>query len=220
MKGVCTKSLSLSAPALFVIIPLLIPATAAKAQRGRPNSAAPVPGPRTSEPRPPSIRERQLKMDQMAREAAMPRTSKAESLDLAQIAEDFKRIQILNNKMMSSAMTAAAPDYESIANTTAEIRKRANRIRNNLSLPKGVSEEMDKRPEHKPAVDSAGMKAALLSLDSSIMRFIENPIFQNPNVMDVEQATTAGRDLESIIESSRLINRDAERLSNPSKKTP
>jgi hypothetical protein len=222
MKGVSAKSIPLiSAAALLVITPLFIPTPAVKAQteRSRPNTASPVGGPRAgSETRPPSIRERQLMMDEVAREAAKPRTSEMERVAFTQIAEDFKRIQILNNKMMGSTMKSAAPDYESIADTTAEIRRRATRIRNNLSLPKAVSEETEKRPEYKLTVDAAGMKAALLSLDGSIMNFIENPIFQNPYVIDVERATKASRDLEIIIESSRLIRKDAERLSSLSKK--
>lgn len=219
MKGVSAKSIPLtSAAALLAITAFPTPAVKAQTERSRPNTASPVGGTTaSSETRPPSIRGRQLMMDEMAREAARPRTPEIERVALTQIAEDFKRIQILNNKMMSSTMKSATPDYESIANTTAEIRKRANRIRNNLDLPKAVSEETVIKPE-KPTVDAAGMKAALLSLDESIMNFIENSIFQNPSVIDVEQATKASRDLETIIESSRLINKDAERLSNLSKK--
>jgi len=55
------------------------------------------------------------------------------------------------------------------------------------------------------------MKASLLSLDGSIMSFIKNPIFKNSGVVDVEQAGKASRDLETIIELSNLINKDAQR---------
>jgi hypothetical protein len=191
----------------------------AQPQRNRPNAPSPAGGPTAgSETRPPSIRERQLMMDELARDTARPRTSEMERVALTKIAEDFKRIQILNNKMMSSTMKSPSPDYESIADTTAEIRKRANRIRNNLNLPKAESEGTEKGPEYKPTNDAASMKAALLSLDGSIMNFIENPIFQNPSVIDVEQSKKVSRDIEAIIESCRLINKDAERLSTLSKK--
>jgi hypothetical protein len=217
MKGVWPKLFSLSTLALLIIT--LFPAPAAKAQT-RPNGPTPLPAPRAPDAGRPSIKERQLKMDEMAREAARPRTTEEERLAPTRIAEDFRTIQILNNKMMNSTMKAATPDYGSIATTTAEIRKRANRIRNNLSLPRAVSQGKEKKPGHKAAVDAAGMKAALLSLEASIMSFVENPIFKNLNLMDVEQATKAGRDLEGIIESSRLISKDAEQLGNPSKKEP
>lgn len=207
--------------AFLVITFLLIPVPKVKAQteRSRPNTASPVGGRNSSQPDAPSIRERQLTMDEMAREAASrPRTAETERVALTQIAEDFKRIQILNNKMMGSTMKVTTPDYESIATSTTEIGKRAKRIRNNLSLPKAVSDEIEKGPEYKPAVDAAGMKAALLSLDGAIVNFIENPIFQTPSVIDLKHATKASRDLESIIEFSRLISKDAERLSNLAKK--
>jgi hypothetical protein len=217
MKGVWQKLFLLSTPVLLVIT--LFHAPAVKAQ-ARPNGPTPLPAPRAPDAGRPSIKERQLKMDEMAREAARPRTTEEETLALTRIAEDFRTIQLLNNKMMNSTMKAATPDYGSIANTTAEIRKRANRIRDNLSLPKAASRENEIKAGHKAAVDAAGMKAALLSLEASIMSFVENPIFQNLNLMDVGQATKAGRDLETIIESSRLISKDAERLGNPSKKEP
>lgn len=222
MRSISAKSIPLTSIApLLVITFLLVSASTEKAhaQRNRPNTASPVGGTSVSQPHAPSIRERQLMMDEMAREASRPRTSETERVALTQIAEDFKRIQMLNNKMMSSTMKAAMPDYEGIATSTAEISKRAKRIRNNLSLPKAVSEESGKGSEHKRAVDAAGIKAALLSLDGSIMNFIENPIFQNPNVIDVEQAVKASRELETIIETSGLITKDAERLTSTSKRS-
>ena len=166
----------------------------------------------------PSIRERQFKILEMEREAAKPRTTEEEKLALAQIAEDYERIQIINNKMMSKTMPAAAPDYASIADTTAEIRKRASRLRDNLRLPQAASEEATKPPLPRQAVDAARMKAALLSLDGSIMSFIKNPIFKNPGVVEVEHAARAKRDLDTIIEFSQLIRKDAERLSKSPEK--
>jgi hypothetical protein len=220
MKVVSTKSIPLASAAAFLVI-ISFPTSGLRAQseRGRPNPASGVGGTNASADRQPSINERQLMMDVMAREAKRPRRpSEMERMALTQIAEDFKRIQILNNKMLSAVLKSSTPDYASIAGTTAEIRKRASRLINNLNLPKGVSETTVKRPEHKPTLDAADMKAALLSLDGTIMNFVENQIFQNPNVIDVEQAAKARRDVEIIIESSRLISKDAERLSSLSKK--
>ena len=215
MRSVYAKSISLiSASALLMLVMQLILALPARAQT--PNPSQPVPtGPTT--PPPASIRERQFKMLEMEREAAKPRTAEEETLALAQIAEDFKRIQVINNKMMSTTMPAVAPDYASIADTTAEIRKRASRLRDNLRLPQGPPEKV-KPPEYKQAFDVARMKAALLSLDGSIMSFIKNPIFNNTGVVQVEAAERARRDLNTIIEFSLLIKKDAEQLSRPSEK--
>ena len=67
--------------------------------------------------------------------AARPRTSEEEKLALAQIAEDYQRIQLINNRMMSGAMSRPVPNFNDIAEATAEIKRRANRMRDNLRLP-------------------------------------------------------------------------------------
>ncbi|HKB67996.1 MAG TPA: hypothetical protein VKC61_19205 [Pyrinomonadaceae bacterium] len=42
-------------------------------------------------------------------------------------------------------------------------------------------------------------RAALLVLDSTIMRFVNNPIFRTPNTLEIDLAVNARQDLESII---------------------
>jgi hypothetical protein len=217
MKCVCGKAGFVGAGlATVAFMILLIPPSLINAQSDtRPRPVRPSPGGLRPPPRnqkPPSVREREFKVLEMEREAAKPRTPAEEKLALAQIAEDFERIQVINNKMMSAAMSAAKPDYASIAGTTAEIKKRASRIRDNLRLPKADSEPTTKEPEHKQVVDAARMKAALISLDRSIMSFIKNPIFKEPGVVDIQHAARAGQDLETIIGFSQLISKDSERL--------
>jgi len=157
-------------------------------------------------------------MDEMAREAGRPRSTDEKRIALVQIADDFQQIQIVNNKMMGAAMKAATLDYGHIASSTAEIKKRASRIKSNLELPKAEPDAAKTTQQYKPVVDAAGMKAALLSLDNSIMSFVESPIFENPNVIDMEHTSKAIRDLDIIIESSRLISKDAERLGSSFRK--
>jgi hypothetical protein len=165
--------------------------------------------------RAPSIRERQAAMAEIEREARKAREPEEEKLALAEVAEDFKRLQLVNNRMMSATMSAATPDYKNIAEATGEIRKHALRLRKNLQLPKAEGAKESKETwesRQPPALDAAGMKAALLSLDACIMKFIENPIFANPNVIDFEQAVRARKDLEKIIGQSQLISKAAEEL--------
>ena len=82
----------------------------------------------------PSIRERQFKMMEIEREAGKPKPVERDTLSLLQIAEDFEKLQLINNKMMSVTMKASEPDYGIIADTTSEIRKRASRL-GSLALP-------------------------------------------------------------------------------------
>ncbi|MCA1603664.1 MAG: hypothetical protein LC776_19165, partial [Acidobacteria bacterium] len=48
--------------------------------------------------------------------------------------------------------------------------------------------------------------------------FHQKPDLQEPRVVDAEQAARAGRDLETIIDFSQLIGKDAERLDEYSTK--
>lgn len=222
MKSFSAKSISVIPIVLLAVtILLMLPASINAQNDDRESHGRPTPSGLNPpvQPRPPSIRERQFKVLEMEREAAQPRTPEEEKLALAQIAEDFEKIQVINNKMMGATMRAVAPDYARIVQTTAEIKMRAGRMKDNLRLSKADSREGEKSPSYKKAQDAEGLKASLLSLDGSIMSFIQNPIFKNPGVVDVEQAGTASRDLETIIELSNLINKDAQRLSKPGEKT-
>lgn len=206
-----------SAAACGALLCLSLSATpAAHAQRRDSQDHAPPPPIKSdSVPRPPSVRERQFIMEEMAREAskgAPPR--KSEELRLSEIAEDYRDLQQVNNRMMGAAMRAAEPDYKSVAGSLADIRRRAERLRENLVLPAPSEQEVkDEKPEPKPAEDAAALKAALLKLDRSIMSFVSSPLFKNTDVLDTEAAAKAARDLDAVIELSRLLNKDAERLS-------
>ena len=168
-------------------------------------------------PRPPSVRERQMMMDEMAREVGKgPAPRKSEELRMSEIAEDYRDLQQVNNKMMASTMRAAEPDYKMVAGSLADIRRRAERLRENLALP-APGARGEAKAEPKPAADAAGMKAALLALDRSIMSFVRSPLFRNTDVLDAEAAAGASSDLADVIERSRLAAKDAERLGKKGK---
>jgi hypothetical protein len=63
------------------------------------------------------------------------------------------------------------------------------------------------------------VKPALLALDGLMMSFVSNPIFQSAQVVDVQQASKAKRDLEAIIKLSGKIKKSAARLSRASAKS-
>lgn len=195
---------------LFALLALTIPANAQRGALPRPST----PTSRSTPPQPPpGLEAWEFKVPHMEREAARPRTSEEEKLALAQIAEDYQRIQLINNRMMSSAMSSPVLNFKDIAEATAEIKRRANRMRDNLRLPAPEKSEPVKVTLPVQVNDAAKMKVALLDLDRSIMSFIRNPIFKNTGVVDLEEATKASRDLVTIINSSQLLNKEARKLS-------
>ena len=193
----------------------------ANAQSGNRNEGPPIPGsPKPGdELRPLSIRERQFKMMELEKEASQPMSPEEREIAAAQIADDYKQIQMVNNKMMAATMRASSPNFSQITQSLGEVRKRAIRLKENLGLAKLELPKKDKA-ERKQATNAAEIKTQLLTLDGFIMSFVKNPIFTNPDVVNVEEATKARRDLELIIENSQMIAKDAERLNKDAVKAP
>ena len=110
-------------------------------------------------------------------------------------------------------MSKPVPNFKDIAETTAEIKRRANRMRDNLRLPAPEKSESVKANPSLQVNNATEMKTALLDLDRSIMSFIKSPIFKNTGVVELAEATKASRDLVTIIESSQLLSKEARKLS-------
>jgi hypothetical protein len=120
--------------------------------------------------------------------------------------------------MMAAVMRSDAPDYRLVSDSTAEIRKRAARLKSGLSLPEPGEKESGKGAEYKSPDTAAQLKAALLRLDRALMSFVNNSVFKNTDVVNAEDGAKARRDLEEVIELSRLIGKDAERMSKAAAK--
>ena len=221
MNGSSLKPTSAIPTVILTFVALLILPAAINAQRAAPvGVAGPSPnGGARDGPRAPSIRERQFKINEMEREAAKPRTPEEESLALSQIAEDFEQLQVVNNKMMGAAMTAASPDHARIAQATAEIKKRTRRLRDNLRLADLAGRDEAKESSSKKTVEPGNTKANLLLLDETIMSFVKSPIFASPQVFNLTQAIKARDDIDTIIRLSERIKKDAESFSKSSEKT-
>lgn len=127
------------------------------------------------------------------------------------IREDFTRIQVVNNEMMRRIFDEEVLDYKRISESIGEIRKRATRLKDNLMLPETEADQRSLRlPDPRP---TALLKDSLLMLDTMIMGFVRNPLFQQPNVVDAKLSAKAGDDLRTIIEFSGGIRKEVEKLS-------
>jgi hypothetical protein len=101
-------------------------------------------------------------------------------------------------------------DYRFISESTAEIMKRASRLKSNLVLPVPKDAEQGKPIEADAGEDQ--MKPRLKKLCLHIVSFVTNPMFETSGVLDIEQSTKASRDLENIIKFSESIAKSADRL--------
>jgi hypothetical protein len=174
---------------------------------------------------PPAIERREADMVHQ-REEALRRRLVASSIKVtnprylqavvAQVKEDFERIQVVRNQIVRLTSANTTPDYKFISDATGEIRKRSNRLKNNLALtdpPEGEKNGQKNGGEFDPEQ----MKDALVTLCHRIESFVRSSVFETPGVLDVEGSVKASRDLENMIELSGNIKRSAQRLNNPPK---
>ena len=126
---------------------------------------------------------------------------------MAQTEEDFNRILTLHNEIAHMLAASKPIEYTFITDTTAEIKKRASRIQSSLGLHQlpGETPVAEKSAE----LDDSQMKKELVRMCNQIRNFVTNPVIANPNTVDAQQLTLARRDLESLIQLSGHLKKEA-----------
>ncbi|HEY6803070.1 MAG TPA: hypothetical protein VI306_05765 [Pyrinomonadaceae bacterium] len=142
---------------------------------------------------------------------AVPKDKESEAVRLSQfkkIKEDFRDLQSFNNKMMADAWMQGALDYSAIADMVSKIKGRANSLKSSLTLP-----EPEKSNASLPTVTTVRQfREELLLLDKTVMRFVNNPVFQAANGLDVNQAKTASEDLDRVLSLTDDVKQNAQKL--------
>jgi len=126
---------------------------------------------------------------------------------MAQTAEDFNRILTLHNEIARMLATSKPIEYTFISDATAEIKKRASRIQSTLALHQLPSETQV--AEKSAELNDSQMKKELVRMCNQIKNFVENPVIANPNTVNAQQLTNARRDLESLIQLSGHLKKEA-----------
>lgn len=126
---------------------------------------------------------------------------------LPQMREDFHQLQVVNNDLMKSVFVKNSIDVKQIQASITEIRKRAARLKANLAL--GESEALDTKinATNGTAPEKFELSSSLLLLDRTVMNFVNNPLFQQPRVLDSKLAIQAETDLGEVLRLCDVINR-------------
>jgi hypothetical protein len=150
---------------------------------------------------------REWQLRNFGNESNAPKDRRQIEALLAQTEEDFNRILTINNEF-ARLLTGSKPiEYNFISEASAEIKKRASRLQSTLNLhqlptDKPVAEKADD-------LDDTQFKDALIRMCKQIRSFVTNPVIANPNTVDAEQLTNARRDLESLIQLSGHLKKEA-----------
>jgi len=128
---------------------------------------------------------------------------------MAQTEEDFNRILTLHNEFARLLAAAKPIDYNFISEASAEIKKRATRLQSTLALHQLPNETPIVDRSNK--LDDSQMKDTLIEMCNQIRSFVTNPVIANPNTVDAKQLSNARRDLESLIQLSGHLKKEASR---------
>jgi hypothetical protein len=132
-----------------------------------------------------------------------------------QINEDFQRIQVIHNEMVRMLQPDKGLNYDRLADLTGDMKKRGERLRENLALP-----EPDKTATERvsDAIDEAHLKNTIADLHDVIVSFVANPMFKNIGVVEPKTIESATKDLNNLIDLSDEIKREAKTLGKSAKK--
>ena len=157
-----------------------------------------------------------------ARETPSAITNTAKRRDpkvvMAEIAEDFTRIQVVNNDLTEARLGSAPLKLEFVLKSTTELVERSKRLGENLGHPE--PEKGSKPPKLEPLTDVEQLKGALATLDTLINDFTHNPLFTDASTRNAELLVKARRDLAEINTLSEHIKKNTEELSKVVKQSP
>jgi hypothetical protein len=130
-------------------------------------------------------------------------------LAFAQIREDFLRLQVVNNGLARAASGGGQLDLKLVAKSASEIKKRAERLKENLALPEAAAVAKSPAPE---LTDAEQLRAALSRLDGIVLRFANNLHAKGVRRLDADSYARLRLDLEAIVALSVRVKRGSEKL--------
>ena len=149
---------------------------------------------------------REYDLRNFGNESTAPKDKRQVEALMAQTEEDFNRILTLHNEIARALTSKDELNYGFISDATAEIKKRASRVQSSLALGLSAEEALElEKSKDEPIKDS------LIKLCNQIRSFVTNPSIENPNTINAEQMTKARHDLESLIQLSGRIKKDADK---------
>ena len=119
---------------------------------------------------------------------------------LVTLKEDFRQLQIINNELMTRIFLPPSKNVEpitpkEISVSLGEIQSRARRLKLNFRLPEVEPENR----VNQDALREGKLPSTFLILDEAVMRFVDNPIFQQLRVVDARLSVQAAEDLDKIL---------------------
>jgi hypothetical protein len=127
---------------------------------------------------------------------------------LGDVRKDFAAIQTVNYELQASVAAQPSLDYRYISGAVGKIKTLATRLNSNLALGKP---QIESTPFDLSYNDES-LRASLFSLHRLVIRFVDNPIFKEPGVLNIPQTKRAKQDVDGIMSLSDQIKRMTQQM--------
>ncbi len=126
---------------------------------------------------------------------------------LAQVQEDFTKLQTTNNELAEANEKTENLDLDFVKTAVTDIHTRGERLMENLTESKTKLKEIQSIP-----TDRMQLKKLISTLDDAVGEFAHNRVFKEASADDDKLAKKALRDLDQIIALSAQILKGADSL--------
>ena len=160
-----------------------------------------------------NIKERSVELERVSRDMkkATPASKEDQERQFLEIKEDFERIQHSQSEIVDGYTKAKTVDYEKMSENAEKIHAGAKRLMGNL-FPPTEQKKGDKKVETLAAPMPTDVKTLIVELDNAVGAFTANPMFTNPEVVNVEDNKKAKAELEKIIGVSSALKKESDKL--------
>ncbi len=149
---------------------------------------------------------REMQLNNLGEKGRPDDPKRAQAL-MDQVSEDFARILTRHNEMVRAIHANQSLDYQFISEAIGEIKKRSTRLQSSLKLEKPEPAPDDRKTES--LVVGMETKDEMILLCKKIESFVQNPIIEKPGTVDAQALEKARKDLESIVELSDAMKKQA-----------
>jgi len=152
---------------------------------------------------------REMQLNSGLGEKARPNDPKRAQAMMDQVSEDFQRILTRHNELVRAIAANQSLNYQFISDAMGEIKKRSTRLQSSLKLQKPETTSEDSKTES--ALIGMETKDEMILLCKKIESFVKNAIIEKPGTVDAQALEKARKDLQSIVELSDVMKKQADK---------
>ena len=153
--------------------------------------------------------QREMQLNNGIGEKGRPNDPKRAQAMMDEVSEDFQRILTRHNELVRAIAANQSLNYQFVSDAMSEIKKRSTRLQSSLKLQKPEKATDDNKTE--AALLGMETKDEIILLCKQIESFVKNPIIEKPGTVDAQALEKARKDLQSIVELSDVMKKQADK---------